>query len=1318
MTDADLNALLEQIRAQTEAIARLTTTIAGGSGDTSTLSKTITSSNKLQLRALDRIAKAQANSQKQLDSGINRMMSGVMKSMGQTSRSAQDAAIKAAEKKAGRPLSKAQTTAARQAGTDKYLQKLGVSSLAASAGLEALGRNALLLGKKLGAGEAGASDFAGAINDTVQSVTKYTKYLGKVGFVVSTVLSSLTKYGEAVAKQGDKQYRVFEQLQQSGAAATGGLTEVNAMLGKFGLSVDEAGKMLDLMAGNAQALVMFRGTVADGAKAMANIVDEVGNSGLRRELKLLGVSYEEQRQSMAAYITQQSRLGLAQTRDYKQMAQGAAEYMREQDAITRATSATRKQQEDAQNRAMAQEAFRTRINQMKRSSDPNERAQANRDLAAVKMIESEFGPEIATQMAALMSGFTTEVSMGIQKLTGAQAGTIAQRKDLTPEQQTDLLRDALRQGQQGIGETLGLTNNFLKETSIPLDKLSDALDRGPLTERMARARGAQGVLDKGAPGIPGMVDIDEANLKTKRAMQDFLQLGVIPVTTAMSKLAKITGYIAENLVPGKDSLKNLPHFADGGIARGPASGHLAMLHGTEAVIPLKGGKVPIDFGAGLSKLTGSSGSQATAAGGATDLNKTIVNMTKAMIPFTEALTTFTNTVKKKDIAGMGEGEEARKGEGIFDKMVSFIANLFDGGAAPGKADSRRGTSGGGTAGTPASPAAMAQEALAAHDHAHPHGEKGETLSPEAVKQISAGFVNPLKNMNQTSGMMRNDGKTYHGGIDLGGKIGDAIMAPISGKITRVLEAGKGDGGFGNAVEIEDSVTGMKHILAHMDKSMAKVGETVKAGTQIGTLGNTGQSTAPHLHHEIKDKFGKRIDPTQFYRGVKDARTGKAIPGAGSAFESTAGGAATGYPHMTPGGRAPTSAAITPMSGGVKDNLAIMTKALQEQGITDPKMINATLANVMKETGGKINVEEDLAGYANTSNERIRSIFGARAAKKSDEELNQIKKDPKQFAEMMYGKDSGMGLGNVEEGDAYKFRGRGAVGLTGRANYAAASKDLFGDDRLVQNPEMLKDPEMAAKTSAWFMKKNTGAMAKRMGMSGGPQTQQEADLLATSTIAGQAIKPGQGFLGKEALGKVSAYSAQIAGGQLPVGAVPPGAPGAPPMVAAATTGQPGMAAAPGASPMAAAQSPFQTLLSSLLGPIMGGGAAAPDQPAAPGSSFLSSLLGPELGSAIGGITSSLGGMASGTGAAGGIAGPVLPGQPAVGGGTGELVAAIKEQGQATTSAITSSMENLTAQLSGGGAAGGGSQVPELLTELIGAQRDQTAAINRLIQAQTA
>jgi hypothetical protein len=353
------------------------------------------------------------------------------------------------------------------------------------------------------------------------------------------------------------------------------------------------------------------------------------------------------------------------------------------------------------------------------------------------------------------------------------------------------------------------------------------------------------------------------------------------------------------------------------------------------------------------------------------------------------------------------------------------------------------------------------------------------------------------------------------------------------------------------------------------------------------------------------------------------------------------------------------------------------------------MITATLASVMKETGGK-NVEEDLAGYATTSNARIREVFGARAGKKSDKELDEIKKDPKQFAEMMYGKDSGMGLGNTDPGDAYKFRGRGMIGITGKANYAQSSKELFGDDRLVQNPEMLNDPAIAAQTSAWFMKKHSGAMAERLGMKGGPQDQSQANLLAASTISGTAIKPGQGYLGKENLDKVNAYSAQLTGGQLPVAAAPvAGAvPGAPTAVASAVPGAPTAVAGAPAMAAAPAQSPLESIMSAFLGPQLGGGIAG--------------LFG-------GGATAAPGGMA----------GPVLPGAPSAGGGTGDLVAAIKEQGQSTANAITTSIASLKDSIGTTGSAGAeGGQVPELLNQLIGAQRDQTAAINRLIQAQTA
>jgi murein DD-endopeptidase MepM/ murein hydrolase activator NlpD len=120
-------------------------------------------------------------------------------------------------------------------------------------------------------------------------------------------------------------------------------------------------------------------------------------------------------------------------------------------------------------------------------------------------------------------------------------------------------------------------------------------------------------------------------------------------------------------------------------------------------------------------------------------------------------------------------------------------------------------------------------------------------------------------MSVTSGMMRNDGKTYHGGIDLAGKIGDKVMAPIAGVVKVLTEAQSG--GYGNLVEITDSVTGVKHMLAHLDKSMVKTGDVIKAGAQIGTLGNTGKSTGAHLHHEMRDAQGNKIDPRQFYAGA-------------------------------------------------------------------------------------------------------------------------------------------------------------------------------------------------------------------------------------------------------------------------------------------------------------------------------------------------------------------------------------------------------------------------------------------------------------------
>ncbi len=98
----------------------------------------------------------------------------------------------------------------------------------------------------------------------------------------------------------------------------------------------------------------------------------------------------------------------------------------------------------------------------------------------------------------------------------------------------------------------------------------------------------------------------------------------------------------------------------------------------------------------------------------------------------------------------------------------------------------------------------------------------------------------------------------HYGLDIAGRRGTPVVATAAGK---VITSGL-YGGYGRMVKI-DHGNGLVTVYGHMDKNIAKQGQHVKRGDVIGTLGNTGRSTAPHLHYEIK--YGKKaIDPRKLF----------------------------------------------------------------------------------------------------------------------------------------------------------------------------------------------------------------------------------------------------------------------------------------------------------------------------------------------------------------------------------------------------------------------------------------------------------------------
>ena len=107
------------------------------------------------------------------------------------------------------------------------------------------------------------------------------------------------------------------------------------------------------------------------------------------------------------------------------------------------------------------------------------------------------------------------------------------------------------------------------------------------------------------------------------------------------------------------------------------------------------------------------------------------------------------------------------------------------------------------------------------------------------------------------------GPASHEAVDLGGMIGEPIYATAPGKVVRTGSWGW----YGNMVEIDHGL-GFRTRYAHMEKIFVTKGETVRAGDRIGTLGNTGRSTGPHLHYEIRIR-GVAVDPMKFIKVKKN-----------------------------------------------------------------------------------------------------------------------------------------------------------------------------------------------------------------------------------------------------------------------------------------------------------------------------------------------------------------------------------------------------------------------------------------------------------------
>lgn len=238
---------------------------------------------------------------------------------------------------------------------------------------------------------------------------------------------------------------------------------------------------------------------------------------------------------------------------------------------------------------------------------------------------------------------------------------------------------------------------------------------------------------------------------------------------------------------------------------------------------------------------------------------------------------------------------------------------------------------------------------------------------------------------------------------------------------------------------------------------ADAAETVSAATdaakkKAGEMGEKAKEKAGEVYDKAAEKAADAADKA----GEAAASFWDSVKNKASDLKESVKDAVSGSAPARAARRAHNEASAEPA----------LTQAMADAGITDENEQAAFMGQMSHESGNFRTMEES---FNYSSADRIMSVSKTARDKGKEAVQEAMAQGPEAVANMMYGgRDD---LGNTEEGDGYRFRGRGYTQLTGRDNYQSVG-DALGID-LVNNPDMAKDPEIAAKVATHYWQSRDG-----------------------------------------------------------------------------------------------------------------------------------------------------------------------------------------------------------------------------------------------------
>lgn len=423
-------------------------------------------------------------------------------------------------------------------GVKKYTDTL-------NSNLKSLGTSFNTLAKDLNSGARGAAVFNNSIESAGEVVSTIASKFGILGLAIGGAVKLFTMFVGAASKQSDALYKSYQDISRAGAAGKEGLTGVYGSMKQFGYTLDQLNDMSALLKENSRNFGLFTSSALAGAKQFGNVADTIQNSPLRQQLFNLGMTVDDINRGIAGYMAQEGRLGKLRGQSQSEVSKGAAAYIREMEILTRLTGQQRQEMEEQRERAMQIDAFYASLDDLPKEAR-EQALQMFNQLASVS-------PKLAEEYAQNFSGVITGATDMLLSTSG-QSMKFGKDFFAGGGKAVDALQglgDAMLQNKEvtkGLAQIGGQLGVSYRDLNMLTGKSADGFSKS-FNEVSKDVDAASAGYDKATNAQSAMRD---SQIKSAQAMQDFVNLGVSPVTRAMAYLAEVVENLT-SLLPGSKS---------------------------------------------------------------------------------------------------------------------------------------------------------------------------------------------------------------------------------------------------------------------------------------------------------------------------------------------------------------------------------------------------------------------------------------------------------------------------------------------------------------------------------------------------------------------------------------------------------------------------------------------------------------------------------------------------------------------------------------------------------------------------------------------